>query len=65
MMGYAVPTHFIHVTDPPFVLAPGESLIGHRFVCGGATFGRFIFTEKVALVTTGANYIAECRFESL
>ena len=65
-MGLSMPTHFIHITDPPLYLNSGESLIGHRFICGGATYGRVLFTDHCACeLCAGARdvLIKDCAIE--
>lgn len=60
-------TYYIHLTDPPIYPDSGDSFIGDTFVCGGATYGRFIFTEQHALyVKRGIHNVkvAFCNFLS-
>lgn len=59
--------HYIHVSDAGIVLTDNMTFKGHHIICGGATYGRFIFTEPDPAITiTGSNVAVEdCIIEVL
>ena len=57
-------THYVHLSDPPLVLHDGEVLRGRRFVLGGASYGRMLFTRPTAIEIHGSQVrVEDCVFE--